>query len=82
MTIGELTDRFDMTRAAVKKHLNILEDGRLISVHRSGRERINRLEPEGLKPVSEWMRYFQRFWDEGLDKLDELLKAQDKSKKA
>ena len=55
MTIGEVTGHFDMTRAAVKKHLSILEEGRLISVHTRGRERINRLEPQGLKTVSEWL---------------------------
>ena len=27
MSIGQLTDQFDMTRAAVKKHLTVLSDG-------------------------------------------------------
>ncbi len=76
MTIGELTDHFDMTRAAVKKHLNILENGRLISVHSSGRERINRLEPMGLKSVSDWLNYFDRFWDERLNNLKNAIDAE------
>ena len=69
MTIGELVDRFDMTRAAVKKHLVILEEGRLVSVWPRGRERINRLEPMGLKSVSDWISYFSRFWDDRLGDL-------------
>lgn len=73
MTIGEVTDHFDMTRAAVKKHLNILEHGRLISVHAKGRERINRLEPAGLKTVSDWMNYFDRFWNEHLTNLKNVI---------
>lgn len=73
MTIGEVADRFDMTRAAVKKHLTILENGRLISVHARGRERINRLEPAGLKPVSDWVSYFSQFWDERLDRLQQVV---------
>ena len=77
MPIGDLVDRFDMTRAAVKKHLTILEEGNLISVHAQGRERINRLEPNGLKAVSEWLRYFDRFWD---DKLSGLQAAIEKEK--
>ena len=75
MTIGELTDRFDMTRAAVKKHLNILENGKLISVHKNGRERINRLEPKSLKPVSDWVSYFEQFWDERLNTLKDIIEA-------
>ena len=69
MTIGEVVAHFDMTRAAVKKHLTILEQGALISVHPKGRERINRLEPMGLKSVADWINHFSRFWDERLSRL-------------
>ena len=72
MTIAEVADKFSMTRAAVKKHLTILEDGQLISVRPRGRERVNRLEPLGLKQVSDWLGYFNRFWD---DKLLDLQRA-------
>ena len=77
MTIGELTAHFDMTRAAVKKHLNILENGKLISVHKSGRERINKLEPKSLKPVSDWLNYFEQFWDERLDALKNAIETKE-----
>lgn len=82
MTIGELTDHFDMTRAAVKKHLNILETGNLISVRSSGRERINKLEPRGLKSVSDWVNYFDRFWDEQLNNLKYAIDAKEDNNNA
>ena len=72
LTIGEVSERFDMTRAAVKKHLTILEEGQLISVRAVGRERFNRLEPKGLKSANEWLTYFDQFWD---DKLANLAQA-------
>jgi DNA-binding transcriptional ArsR family regulator len=77
MTIGEVTDHFDMTRAAIKKHLNILENGKLISVHSRGRERINRLEPMGLKSVSDWLNYFDRFWNERLTDLKNAIETEE-----
>lgn len=80
MTIGEITDQFDMTRAAVKKHLNILESGKLISVHSRGRERLNRLEPLGLKSVSEWFNYFDHFWSGHLKSLKTAIESETKSK--
>ena len=80
MTIGEVTDKFDMTRAAVKKHLTILEEGQLISVHVQGRERINRLQPEGLKTVSEWITYFDQFWDKRLGALRAAVEAEQQEK--
>lgn len=73
MTIGEVVDQFDMTRGAVKKHLTILEQGNLISVHVNGRERINKLEPRGLKSVAEWFNYFDKFWDVNLSNLKKVI---------
>lgn len=81
MTIGEVAERFDITRAAVKKHLNILQEGELISVHANGRERINRLEPSGLKTVSDWLNYFNQFWDERLQALQAAVEKEEKAKK-
>ncbi|WP_298932681.1 metalloregulator ArsR/SmtB family transcription factor [uncultured Ruegeria sp.] len=78
MTIGQLTARFDMTRAAVKKHLTVLSDGGLISVEARGRERINRLEPQGLAPVLDWLSYFDQFWDDRLNSLKETIERKKK----
>ena len=78
MTIAQLTDRFDMTRAAVKKHLTVLSDGGLIIVEVKGRERINRLEPKGMAPILDWLSYFDQFWD---DRLAKLKKAIERNKK-
>lgn len=82
MTIGEVAGRFDITRAAVKKHLTILEQGALISVHPSGREKINRLEPKGLKSVADWLNYFDRFWDERLHDLQNAIEEEERQKDA
>ena len=81
MTIGEVAGHFDMTRGAVKKHLTILEEGKLISVHPKGRERLNRLEPMTLKSVADWLRYFSDFWDEKLVKLQAAVEAEEGKKK-
>ncbi|WP_136658953.1 metalloregulator ArsR/SmtB family transcription factor [Nitratireductor sp. XY-223] len=74
MTIAEVADHFSITRAAVKKHLTVLEEGRLISVRTEGRERINHLEPVGLKPVADWVNYFDRYWDDRLLGLQRAVK--------
>lgn len=81
MTIAEVADRFDMTRAAVRKHLTILEDGRLISIRPSGRERITRLEPLGLKTAADWLDRFSRFWDARLAALQQAVEQEESRKK-
>lgn len=78
MSIGDVANRFDITRAAVKKHLTILEQGRLISVRPQGRERFNRLEPQGLKSAADWLGFFDRFWDHRLDDLKSAIENHEK----
>lgn len=69
MTIADVSDQFDMTRAAVKKHLTVLSDGGLITITPRGRERINSINPNGFAPVLSWLEVFDNFWDGRLDAL-------------
>ena len=78
LTIAQLVGRFDVTRGAIKKHLVILEEGGVISVHPRGRERVNRLEAAALKEVADWVDGFSRFWDERLMKLKAAVEAEEK----
>ncbi|WP_095597057.1 ArsR/SmtB family transcription factor [Actibacterium pelagium] len=73
MTIAEVSTHFDMTRAAVKKHLTILETGDLIRVEARGRERINHLNPDGFAPVFDWLSHFDQFWDDRLSALKDAI---------
>ncbi|MGR3614438.1 MAG: ArsR/SmtB family transcription factor [Paracoccaceae bacterium] len=77
MTIAEVSDQFEMTRAAVKKHLVMLEQGDLIHITPRGRERVNALNPEGLRPVFDWLSYFDRFWDDKLDNLKSVIESKE-----
>ncbi|MGJ8618172.1 MAG: metalloregulator ArsR/SmtB family transcription factor [Sulfitobacter sp.] len=77
MTIADVSGRFDMTRAAVKKHLTVLSDGGLITVEARGREKINSINTQGFAPVLNWFEYFDSFWD---DRLSALKSAIEKDK--
>lgn len=78
LTISQVADNFDMTRAAVKKHLTVLSDGGLITVRTSGRERINTINPDGIAPVIQWLRYFDAFWDDRLSTLKTAIEKDEK----
>jgi len=69
LTIAEVAENFEMTRAAVKKHLTILHEGDLITVKVDGRSRRNSLNPQGLERLFDWFSYFDAFWDSRLGKL-------------
>lgn len=66
MTIQDVAGHFDMTRAAVKKHLTVLAEGNLITVETAGRTRINRLNKDGFLPMLDWLQFFDTFWDDRL----------------
>ncbi len=66
MTIAQVAGNFDMTRAAVKKHLTVLTDGGLVTVRTRGRERLNSIDPQGMAPVRDWLGVFDAFWDDRL----------------
>jgi DNA-binding transcriptional ArsR family regulator len=77
MSVAEVTAQFDMTRAAVRKHLGVLQQGDLIRVRRRGRETLNTLHADGLRPVLDWLGFFDQFWD---DRLSALKTAIEKDK--
>lgn len=63
---GDVAKAFDMSRPAVAKHLKILQDNGIVVVRQDGRERFNRLNGPALRPIADWIKHFDRFWDERL----------------
>ena len=72
-TVAQVAGQFDITRAAVKKHLVVLENGGVVVSEPRGRERINRLNPTALKRAADWLSYFDMFWDDRLGALKEAV---------
>ncbi len=76
MTVAQVAVQFPMTRAAVKKHLTVLEQGDLILIEARGRERINRLNPAGLHPVTSWIDALDAAWDTRLAALKSAIEKE------
>jgi DNA-binding transcriptional ArsR family regulator len=72
-TVGDLADPFDISLAAVSKHLKVLEGAGLVERQAEGRTTICRLRPEPLADVRDWVAYYERFWTTRLDRLERLL---------
>jgi DNA-binding transcriptional ArsR family regulator len=77
-TVKELAAPYDMSTAAVSKHLKVLETAGLISHGKDAQWRPRHLEAGPLRDVFEWLESYRRFWDESLDSLAEHLKAMQK----
>ncbi|WP_233171532.1 metalloregulator ArsR/SmtB family transcription factor [Dyella sp. ASV21] len=77
--IGELAAPFDMSLAAASKHVKVLERAGLVRRMVKGRTHVCRLEPAPLAAADEWLRFYEQFWNQKLDALDALLKAEDQA---
>ncbi len=55
-TVGEIAERFPISRPAVAKHLAALEQAGLLVSEKRGREKWCRVEPGPLAEVAEWLR--------------------------
>src|SRR6201999_4082026 len=74
-TVKDLAEPYDMSLAAVSKHLKVLEGAGLISRGRDAQWRPCHLEAEPLQAVSAWLEDFRRFWDHSLESLTDYLKV-------
>ena len=68
-TLSELSDPMAMSRQAVTKHLDVLEEAGLIRSERQGRMRIHRLTAEPLRELDEWLSAYSALWDRRLERL-------------
>jgi DNA-binding transcriptional ArsR family regulator len=75
-SVNELVDRTRMTQPSVSKQLRLLRDSGVVSLRKSGRQHLYAIEGRRLREASEWLSYYQRFWEEGLGRMDEALKAE------
>lgn len=72
-TVTELAEPFDISLAAVSKHIKALENAGLISREVRGRTHTCRLEPQRLATAHQWLSGYQKFWNSRLDRLEKLL---------
>jgi DNA-binding transcriptional ArsR family regulator len=71
--VTELAEPYDMSLAAISKHLKVLETAGLISRGRDAQWRPCHLEAAPLRDVVEWLESYRRFWDRSLDSLGAYL---------
>ena len=69
LSIARLTDGTDVSRQAVSKHLQVLEEAGLARGVRRGRERLWQLEAAKLELARRSIERISRRWDEALERL-------------
>ena len=65
MAVTDVAEPYEMSLAAISKHLVVLTNAGLISQEKRGRVKWCKLEPDALRDASVWMQAFGQF--DGLD---------------
>ncbi len=73
MGASDLARPFHTTQSAISQHLAILRQAGLVQDRREGRRRYYRVRPQPLREVADWVAFFDRFWDEKFEALNDYL---------
>lgn len=77
VSVAELTSGSGVTQGAISQHLKALKQAGLVADRAQGRNVFYRVQPEGLVPLTEWLKSYHRFWTDRLDGLEQLLRDDD-----
>lgn len=59
LSVGEIAAHYQLTFAAISKHLKILERAQLIVKRRHGKQQLVSAAPDALKDVTEFLQQYQ-----------------------
>ena len=70
--VSQLATGYDMSFAAVQKHVAVLEGAGLVTKHANGRERLVRGNPVMIRNAQALLDTYEQIWRGRIDRLDEL----------
>lgn len=73
-TVSELHTHYQVSQPAISQHLGVLKRCGLVRERRAGRFAHYSGNPEGLRPLAQWLDHYKQFWPTKLNALDNLLK--------
>ena len=73
--VGDIVAALGLPQPAVSKHLSVLRGAGLVDVRREGRHAFYRTNADNLRPLSEWLQTFERFWRHQLTRVKERAEA-------
>ncbi|WP_376874721.1 ArsR/SmtB family transcription factor [Albirhodobacter sp. R86504] len=76
MAVTDVAEPFEMSLAAISKHLTILADANLITQEKRGRVKWCKLDPNAMRPATTWIQSFGQFEPVDLDAFERFLASE------
>jgi DNA-binding transcriptional ArsR family regulator len=73
--VGDIVASLGMEQPSVSKHLGVLRNVGLVHVRRDGRRMLYRTNAEAIRPLYDWTKNFERFWQHQLNRIKERAEA-------
>jgi DNA-binding transcriptional ArsR family regulator len=80
--VGEIVAALGLNQPSVSKHLGVLHQVGLVRVRRNGRHRLYRTEAAAIRPLYDWTRIFERYWQHQLLRVKDRAEAQVRTQNA
>ncbi|QZT64905.1 ArsR/SmtB family transcription factor [Mycolicibacterium austroafricanum] len=74
-SVSALAAKYDMSFAAVQKHVAVLDKAGLITKRRSGREQLASGDVEAVRSVASMLTELEQIWRGRVSRIDELIAA-------
>ena len=71
--VNDLVALLGLAQPLVSKHLRVLRTVGLVDVRDEGRHRIYRLNGRSLKPIHDWVKHYERTWEQRFEQMDVVL---------
>lgn len=78
LSASDISRRFRVSAPAISQHLKILREARLVRMHKHRQQHIYQVNPEAVQQVEAWARGVEALWSERFDRLEALLREDDK----
>ncbi|MET0566760.1 MAG: metalloregulator ArsR/SmtB family transcription factor [Acidimicrobiia bacterium] len=80
-TVNELAEPFEITKQAVSKHIQVLEQAGLVTRSRDAQRRPVHLNPAQLEAMTAWIDRYRLLHEEEYRRLDAVLENMEKEKR-
>ena len=80
-SISDLARQYEVSFAAIQKHVSVLERASLVTKRVDGRQKLVRNNPETLRRATELLGEYERIWTHRIDAISRILEEEDKTGK-
>lgn len=74
LSVSEIVAKYDISFAAISKHLKVLEQAQLIYKRKEGRKHMVAARPDTLESADRYLEQYRELWQGRHDRLDSLLR--------